>query len=221
MFVGHYGVSFAAKRTGVPLPLWVWFVAVQWLDFVFMTLVLCGVEKVRLVDDFTETNALDLYYMPYSHGLPGAVVMSLVLAGIVAAIFPAARRPAAFALVALASFSHWVLDLFMHTHDMPLYDNSAKVGFGLWDHLALGLALEFAVLILGAWLYVRSAPMTEKGARLVWGFVALLVVLHLVSTLGPTPPSPSAFAASALASYVLFAALAAWVERRAIVDHGR
>ena len=25
MFVGHYGVSLAAKRSGVHLPLWVWF----------------------------------------------------------------------------------------------------------------------------------------------------------------------------------------------------
>jgi hypothetical protein len=221
MFVGHYGVSFAARRTEVPLPLWVWFVAVQWLDFVFMTLVLLGVEKVKLVDGYTATNALDLYYMPYSHGLPGALVMSLVLAGIVAAIFPAARRPGAFLLVAAASFSHWVLDLFMHTHDLPLYDNHSKVGFGLWDHLAAGLALEFGVLIVGAWIYVRSATLTEKGARYVWGFVAILIVLHVINTFGPIPPSPDAFAAAALASYVLFAAAAAWVERRAVVDHGR
>ena len=48
------------------------------------------------------------------------------------------------------------------------------------------------------------------------GFVALLVVLHLGGTLGPTPPSPEAFAATALGSYVLLAALAAWVERRAV-----
>ena len=48
------------------------------------------------------------------------------------------------------------------------------------------------------------------------GFVALLVVLHLAGTLGPTPPSPEAFAATALGSYVLLAALAAWVERRAV-----
>ena len=221
MFVGHYGVSFAATRTSVHLPLWVWFVAVQWLDFGFTALVLAGVEKVRIVDGYTESNALDLYYMPYSHGLLGALVMSAVLAAVVATIFPAARRPAAFVLVALASFSHWVLDLFMHTHDLPLYENSAKVGFGLWDHLALGLAFELAVLMLGAWLYTRSANVTEQGVRWVWGFVAFLVTLHIASTFGPTPPSPTAFSIAALASYVLLAAAAAWVERKATADHGR
>ena len=32
MFVGHYGVSFAAKLGERRVPLWVWFIAVQWLD---------------------------------------------------------------------------------------------------------------------------------------------------------------------------------------------
>ena len=45
MFVGHYSVSLAARRSTVDLPLWVWFVAVQWLDLGFMTFVLLGIEK--------------------------------------------------------------------------------------------------------------------------------------------------------------------------------
>lgn len=32
MFVGHYGVSFAAKRVTPTIPLWALFVAVQLLD---------------------------------------------------------------------------------------------------------------------------------------------------------------------------------------------
>ena len=72
MFVGHYGVSLAAKRSAVHLPLWVWFIAVQWLDVVWSVLVLMGVEKLRIVPGFTEANALDLYYMPFTHGLPGS-----------------------------------------------------------------------------------------------------------------------------------------------------
>ena len=66
MFVGHYGVSFAAKRSAVHLPLWVWFIAVQWLDVVWSGLVLVGVEKLRIVPGFTEANALDLYYLPFT-----------------------------------------------------------------------------------------------------------------------------------------------------------
>ena len=47
MFVGHYGVSFAAKKSEDSIPLWVLFLAVQLLDVVWAPLVLLGVEKVR------------------------------------------------------------------------------------------------------------------------------------------------------------------------------
>ena len=220
MFVGHYAVSFAARSTSVTLPLWVWFVAVQWLDVVFMTLVLAGVEKLRLTEGFTESNDLDLYFMPYTHGLAGALLLSVVFAAIVALVFPAGRRPLGFALVASASFSHWLLDLIMHTPDMPLLDDgSTKVGLGLWDHPAIGLPLELLLLALGVWLYARSVTLTDRGTAMVWGFAGLLVVLQLYSQLGPAPTSPEAFAASALVLYVALAALAAWVEKRAVRTH--
>jgi hypothetical protein len=61
MFVGHYGVSFAARAVQPRVPLWHLFVAVQWLDVVWAPLVLLGVEKVRIVPGFTATNPLDLY----------------------------------------------------------------------------------------------------------------------------------------------------------------
>jgi hypothetical protein len=66
MFVGHYGVSFAAKPLATCVPLWVWFTAVQWLDVVWSVLVLLGVEKLHIVPGFTQANSYDLYYMPYT-----------------------------------------------------------------------------------------------------------------------------------------------------------
>ena len=73
MFVGHYGVSFAARAADKRVPLWVWFVAVQWLDVVWSVLVLAGVEKLRITPGYTQANALDLYFMPYTHGLLRAI----------------------------------------------------------------------------------------------------------------------------------------------------
>jgi hypothetical protein len=81
--IGHYGVAFAAKPVGKPVPLWVWFIAVQWLDVIWSILVLMGIEKLHIVPGFTEANALDLYYMPFTHSLPGSIVLSLILGGIV------------------------------------------------------------------------------------------------------------------------------------------
>jgi hypothetical protein len=35
--------------------------------------------------------------------------------------------------IGLAIFSHWILDCVVHVPDLPLYDNTMKVGLGLWN----------------------------------------------------------------------------------------
>lgn len=213
MFVGHYGVSFAAKPAGPRVPLWVWFIAVQWLDVVWSVLVLLGIEKLRIVPGFTQANTLDLYYMPYTHGLPGSIALSLVFGGIVA-LFMRADRARTALLAAAAAFSHWILDLIVHRPDLPLYDNTAKVGFGLWQHVALSFPLELIVLGLGAWFYARVT--TFKRPAVFWGFVAFLAALQIYANFGPPPTSTDAMAIMALAFYVVLALGAAGVERFAI-----
>jgi hypothetical protein len=221
MFIGHYGVSFAAKPVGNRVSLWVWFIAVQWLDVIWSVLVLMGIEKLRIVPGFTEANALDLYYMPYTHGLHGSIVLSLVFGGIVALFTPGNRR-ATTLLVAAASFSHWILDLAVHTPDLPLYDNTAKVGFGLWQHVALSLPLELIFLGLGAGLYARATTFASANRRNVfWGFVIFLAAMQVYANFGPPPSSPQAMAIMALAFYAVLALLAAWVERFAVVSANR
>lgn len=214
MFVGHYGVAFAARRVDRDdVPLWLWFVAVQWMDIVWSVLVLSGIEKLRIVPGFTEANALDLYYMPYTHGLPGSIVLSCVLGALVA-LSRKRNRAMTFVLVAAASFSHWILDLVVHVSDLPLYDNTAKVGFGLWRHIILSFPLELVILGLGAWFYARSVTFTSaKGRYAFWGFVIFLAAVQGYANFGPPPSSPTAMAVSALAFYVVLAVVAGCVER--------
>jgi hypothetical protein len=213
MLVGHYGVAFGAKPSTPVVPLWVYFIAVQWLDVVWSILVLCGVEKLRIIPGFTEANPYDLYYMPYTHGLPGAIVLSLALGAIVAAMV-ARQRGMAFLIVAAAAFSHWILDLIVHIPDLPLYDNSDKVGFGLWRHVAVSFPLEIAVLLIGAWFYARALPPAgRRGHIALRSFVVLLVLLQVYANFGPPPSSQTAMAIMALGLYVALAAVAALVER--------
>jgi hypothetical protein len=47
MFVGHYSASFAGKASDKPIPLWLLFVAVQFIDVLWSIFVLLGIEKVR------------------------------------------------------------------------------------------------------------------------------------------------------------------------------
>ncbi len=209
MFIGHYGVSFAAKRAEPAIPLWVLFLAVQLLDVLWAPFVLLGIEKVRIVPGITASNPLDLYYMPYTHSLLAAIGWSVVAFLVYRAVRPVPPRAAA--IVGLAVFSHWVLDFLVHRPDLPLYDNTAKVGLGLWNLPAVALGLE-ALLLFGAmWLYLRQGT-ARRTAMLVFGVVMLAIQTYVF--FGPPPSSDKAAAGTAFASYVIFALVIRALERR-------
>ncbi len=214
MLVGHYGPAFALKGAEKTVPLWVLFIAVQWMDVLWACFIALGIEKFRIVPGFTATNALDLYYMPITHSLPGSLVLSAIFGAIVA-VFYRSNRARVFAIVALAVFSHWLIDLIVHVPDLALWDDSYKVGFGLWNNFPVSLALEFAFLIAGAWVYARAVPSVKpRGDIAVWLFVGFLMVAHVGTLMLPAEPgSQVVFAAEAFAIYGLFALLAAGVER--------
>jgi len=210
MFVGHYGISFAAKKAEPAIPLWVLFIAVQLLDVLWAPFVLLGIEKVRIVPGITASNPLDLYYMPYTHSLLAAIAWSLVAFLVYRAVRPVPSRAAA--IVGLAVFSHWVLDFLVHRPDLPLYDNTAKVGLGLWNLPAVALGLE-ALLLFGAmWLYLRHRA--RRTAMLVFGVVMLAIQAYVF--FGPPPTSDKAAAATALIAYAVFAVVIRALERRAV-----
>src|SRR5512135_51383 len=80
MFVGHYSVAFATKSEKNKIPLWILFIAVQFLDYLWATLVLLGIEKLRVIKGFTAGSMLDSYFHPYSHSLIAAVIWSVIAA---------------------------------------------------------------------------------------------------------------------------------------------
>jgi len=213
MFVGHYGVSFAAKKAEPSVPLWVLFIAVQFLDVLWAPLVLLGIEKVRIVPGITATNPLDLYYMPFSHSLVTAIGWSVAAWLAYRLIVPTAPRRAATA-VGVAVFSHWVLDFLVHQPDLPLYDNTAKVGLGLWNLPAIALGLEAVLLFGGMWLYFRLGAARRTG-MLVFGVVMLAIQVFVF--FGPPPASDKAAAATAIVGYAIFALVIRALERLQMV----
>src|SRR6187455_3104830 len=191
MFIGHYGPSFAGKVAKPAIPLWVLFLSVQLVDIAWSILVLLGIEKLRIVPGFTATNPLDLYYMPFTHSLPGAALWS----------------------VGAAVFSHWILDLVVHRPDLALFDDSYKVGLGLWNYPVIAFALEIALLFGGIALYLRTTrPKDEIGryGMLVFGIVAVVIQAYVF--FGPPPVSDTAMALTALGLYFGFAAIIYWLE---------
>lgn len=213
MFVGHYGVSFAAKRAEPSIPIWVLFLAVQFLDILWAPFVLLGIEKVRIVPGFTASNPLDLYFMPYTHSLVAALLWSCA-GGLVYQLVARPSRRRASLVIGLAVFSHWVLDFIVHRPDLPLYDNSAKVGLGLWNAPALAFSLEAALLFGGIWLCLRGRRARSRGT-MVFGVVMLAIQAYVF--FGPPPASDHAAASTALIAYGVFAAVIWWLlDRRTV-----
>ncbi len=210
MFVGHYGVSFSAKSLEKSIPLWVLFLAVQFLDVLWAPFILLGIEKVRIVPGITASNPLDLYYMPYTHSLVAAVFWSFVCGVIYQLVAHPSRRQASV-VIGLAVFSHWVLDFIVHRPDLPLYDNSDKVGLGLWNRPALALGLEAALLFGGVWLCLRGR-MARSPGTLVFGVLMLGIQAYVF--FGPPPTSDRAAASTALVVYAVFATVIWWLQDR-------
>ena len=191
MFVGHYSVAFALKSQKNKIPLWVLFVAVQFLDYIWATLVLLGIEKLRVIKGFTAGSMLDSYFHPYSHSLITAILWSCVAAIVYRPIcswLGFVYTKSAALIIGIAVFSHWILDLIVHPRDLAIYDNTWKVGFGLWNYRDPEFALEMALLAVGIMLYVarNAMPAIRQGAVIAFGIV--LVVIQIGDTYVPRNP---------------------------------
>ena len=217
MFVGHYSVAFAARSGRNRIPLWVLFIAVQFLDYIWATLVLLGIEKLRVIKGFTAGSMLDSYFHPYSHSLIAAILWSAVAA---VGYKPLCNwmgytyTKSAGLTVGVAVFSHWALDLIAHPRDLAIYDNTWKVGFGLWNYRNPEFALEIALLAIGIVLYLARnvMPTTRKLAIITFGIA--LVVIQIGDTYVPrTPLTDKATAMGVWIFYTLFVLAAFVVEK--------
>ena len=173
------------------VPLWVLFIAVQFLDYVWATLVLLGIEKLRVIKGFTAGSMLDSYFHPYSHSLIAAILWSCIGALIYKALCNQFRYPcsnSATVIISLAVFSHWILDVIAHPRDLAIYDNTWKVGFGLWNYRDPEFGLEIALLALGVMLYLMRNVMPAIRKAAVIAFGVALVVIQIGDTYVPRNP---------------------------------
>jgi hypothetical protein len=209
MFIGHFGVAYAAKTAAPKAPLAAYFLAVQALDVLFSVFVLGGIEHMEIVHKYTSYNPYRLYDMPITHSLVGSLGWA-VAAGLLAALLRLPRRESLW--LGLAVFSHFMLDLPVHTPDLSIAGNdTAKLGLGLWNNVPVVLALELLVLLSGWMVFSRSkradATFPKQRNRI---FVGILVLLTIATPFMPDPASPRAFAIQALFSYFALAWASAW-----------
>ena len=203
MFIGHFGLGFGAKRAAPAVSLGTLFVACQFADLLWPTLVLLGYERVEIVTGATVMTPLNFISYPYSHSLLALCVWG-ALFGVAYLVIRRGRIPAALTIAALV-VSHWVLDYVTHGPDMPLTLNGpARLGLGLWNSPAGTLVAEGAVFGIGLALYLRDTTARDRvGVYSFWGLVAFLVIVYLASTFGPPPPTATAVAWSAEAMWLI------------------
>src|SRR3954470_11491200 len=98
MFIGHFGLGFAAKRTEPAVSLGALFLACQFADLLWPVLVLLGVEQVEVQPGATRMTPLNFVSYPYSHSLLALCVWGVLFG----AVYGAVRRTRSSAAVTLA-----------------------------------------------------------------------------------------------------------------------
>ncbi|QKO21273.1 metal-dependent hydrolase [Rhodoferax sp. BAB1] len=188
MFIGHFAIGFAAKTAAPRVSLGTLFLAAQFIDLLWPTFLLMGLERVRIEPGATAVTPLVFEHYPYSHSLLAVLGWALLLGGL---HFLLQRERRSALILAGLVLSHWLLDLLVHRPDLPMWPwGNTVAGLRLWSSLTLTLALEVPLFMLGVWLYSRSTRALDPAGR--WGLVGLVLFLFVVyagNVLGSPPPS--------------------------------
>ncbi len=178
MIVGHFAVGVATKKLAPSMPIWILFLAPQFMDVLFVPLVAVGLESF----EYGAYGHLTLNIL-YSHSLVGALATAAVAYWIGNRFWKSSRGGM---VLASLSFSHWIFDVMVHRPDMPILPgnlgNFPLLGFGLWDFEFGALATEVAMAVIAVILYFHCAWKENQSARWFVGpaiitlFFAVLII---------------------------------------------
>lgn len=214
MFIGHFGAGFAGKKVNSSIPLWVLFMAAQFVDLIWPLFLLLGIEQVQVDPGNTAFTPLNFIYYPFSHGLVSNIIWG-VLFGLVYYIIKKDLK--ASVLLGLLVLSHWILDLLTHRPDLPLLTGDGiKVGLGLWNNVFLTIVVELLIFGVGAYLYFKITEAKNKtGVYSFWGLMIFLLIVYVMNVFGDPPPNAEAIGYVGLSQWLIIL-WAWWIERNRI-----
>jgi hypothetical protein len=215
MFIGHYAPAFIAATSRKSPKLGALFVAAQLVDIAFFGFLILGVERMRLTPNATVMNAMDLYNVPWTHSLLGAVGWGIGFALVVKLLRGSWTAGAIGGAVVV---SHWAIDLLVHRPDLTLAGNPPALGLGLWNHPWIEIPIELAFAFGGLWFFVSRTRATGTVGN--WSPLALAIGMAVLQGVNWTTPQPDAVTAVPLSigwlglfAYGVLVALGWWVAR--------
>jgi hypothetical protein len=211
VFIGHYALALAAKRTVPKTSLGTLFAAVSLADLLWPVFLLLGWEQAHVVPGPNPFLTLWLHSIPISHSLITLVGWGLLF-GIAYRFRTGDGRAAVF--VAMLVVSHWLLDWITHRPDMPLYPGGAPLGLGLWNSVAGTVVTEVLMFAVGLWLYATATHARDGVGRYAfWALIAVLLLSYVGSLFSPPPPTRVALAIGGIIFGWLFVGWAAWADK--------
>jgi hypothetical protein len=210
VFLGHFALGFAAKRTAPYTSLGTLFAASQLPDLLWPVFVLAGAEQVRIAPGATAFTPLDFTSYPWSHSLLLVAAWGLLFGGL---YWFGTRNGRAAVVLGLLVVSHWVLDVVTHRPDMPLVPHGPEVGLGLWNSVPATIVVEGAMFAAGVWVYAHGTrPLTKTGRWALVSLVAFLSAIYVGNMAGP-PPNITAIWIGGMLGGVILITWAAWIDR--------
>jgi hypothetical protein len=180
MIAGHFGFAAIVKSRERRVPLWSLMLATVWLDIVFIPLFVAGIETLKPVPGLPGGYGENIIYADYTHSLIGALVLSAAYG----LMFGVRWGKRCAVVLAFVSFSHWLLDLIVHRHDMPILPGNAgnlpRLGFGLWQYRTGSIVAELLLVLLGAlfyWMAARTVTAEAHRGRSRAMITAVLILL--------------------------------------------
>lgn len=206
MFIGHYAAGFVLKKKTNEIPLWLLFIAVQFVDILAFLFVLLGIEHIQYNPSSNPFLRTIIEYVPYSHSLFANALLSLV----VFLIFWKSKNKKWGIGLSVGVFSHWFIDTLVHTGDMPLFHNSLKVGLGLWKFPWIAFLLELSVCLLAGYYLLSNYKNKVRHIILITLLSAGFASMFFAPEAEATPVIASIMS---LSLYAIFTTLAYWSER--------